>query len=83
MISMAGGFSSFADEKLRPARIILDMVHNNPGEEPFDTHYNDPKLVKQLGYTGKVFELFESAQFGIDWSSVDRELFPAGSDERK
>jgi hypothetical protein len=35
--------------ELKPARIILDMVHNNPGEEPFDTHYNDPKLLKQLG----------------------------------
>jgi hypothetical protein len=69
--------------ELKPARIILDMVHNNPGEEPFDTHYNDPKLLKQLGYTGKVFELFEAAQFGIDWSSVDPDLFPAGTPERQ
>ena len=68
---------------LRPASIILDMVHNNPGEEPFPTHYNDPQLTKQLGYTGKVFELFQAAQFGIDWSSVDPDIFPAGSDERK
>ena len=78
---MPHGASNAAE--LKPARIILDMVHNNPGEEPFDTHYNDPKLLKQLGYTGKVFELFEAAQFGIDWSSVDPDLFPAGTPERK
>ena len=51
--------------------------------ELFDTHYNDPQRVKNLGYTGKVFELFEAAQFGIDWSSADPDLFPAGSVERK
>ncbi len=72
-----------ADEPLKPAAIILDMVHNNPGEEPFDTRYNDPSLLKKLGYTGKVFELFEAAQFGIDWSSVDPGLFPMGSAERE
>jgi hypothetical protein len=83
LLVLAVSSPCFAAENLRPARIILDMVHNNPGEEPFDTHYNDPKLLKQLGYTGKVFELFEAAQFGIDWSSVDPALFPAGSDERK
>lgn len=69
-------------EQLQPARVILDLVHNNPGEKPFETRYNDPAVTKQLGYTGKIFELFEAAQFGIDWSSVDRTLFPAGSPER-
>jgi len=64
------------------APILIDMVHNNPGEHPFETHFNDPFLIKQLGYTGKVYELFESAQFGIDWASVDPDIFPAGSTER-
>lgn len=67
---------------LRPARVLLDMVHNNPGEAPFVTHYNDPAFLKRLGYHGKVYELFEGAQFGIDWSSVDPDIFPAGSVER-
>lgn len=70
------------DGKLAPAEIRLDMVHNNPGEAPFVTRYNDPKVLKELGYTGKVYELFEAAQFGVDWSSVDPEVFPAGSPER-
>jgi hypothetical protein len=71
-----------ADGSLATAAIRLDMVHNNPGEAPFATHYNDPRLLKQLGYTGKVFELFQAAQFGVDWSSVDPEVFPKNSPER-
>lgn len=59
------------------------MVHNNPGERPFETHFNDPVVLKELGYTGKTYELFESAQFAINWSSVDPEIFPAGSQERQ
>lgn len=66
----------------KPAPLLLDMVHNNPGEAPFVTHYNDPAFLKQLGYQTKVYELFESAQFGIDWSSLDPEIFVAGSPER-
>lgn len=71
-----------ATASLAKTPIVMDMVHNNPGEKPFDTHYNDPALLKQLGYTAKVFELFQSAQFGIDWSSVDPDIFPGGSKER-
>ncbi len=67
---------------LHPAEVLLDMVHNNPGEAPFVTHYNDPSFPKQLGYKSKVYELFESAQFGIDWSSIDPDIFPVGSPER-
>ncbi|BCM92566.1 hypothetical protein IAD21_04448 [Abditibacteriota bacterium] len=63
--------------------VLMDMVHNNPGEAPFDTHYNDPKLLKSLGYKAKTFELFESAQFGIDWSAVDPDVFPEGTPDRK
>ena len=75
-------FGTNAGADTRRTRILLDMVHNNPGEAPFITHYNDPAFLKQLGYQGKVYELFEGAQFGIDWSSVDPDIFPAGSTER-
>lgn len=65
----------------KPA-MLLDMVHNNPGEAPFVTHYNDPAFLKQLGYQTKVYELFEGAQFGIDWTAVDADIFASGSPER-
>ena len=58
------------------------MVHNNPGEAPFVTHYNDSAFLKGLGYKTKVYELFEGAQFGIDWASVDPDIFAAGSPGR-
>ncbi len=62
--------------------VLIDMVHNNPGEEPFVTHYNDAAFLKSLGYTGKTFELFEGAQFGINWSAVDPDILPTGSPDR-
>jgi hypothetical protein len=74
--------SSVPPLEVIPGPILLDMVHNNPGEPPFVTHYNDPAFLKQLGYPAKVYELFESAQFGIDWSSVDPDVFATGSPER-
>lgn len=70
------------DGALLPAKVLLDMVHNNPGEKPFVTHYNDPALLTSLGYKGKVYELFEGAQFAIDWASVDPDVFPPGSPGR-
>lgn len=33
---------------------ILDMVHNNPGEEPYVTKYNNPDFLKSQGFTGAV-----------------------------
>lgn len=33
---------------------ILDMVHNNPGEAPYVTKYNDPFFLKVQGFTGAV-----------------------------
>ena len=33
---------------------ILDMVHNNPGEKPYITKYNNPDFLKEQGFTGAV-----------------------------
>lgn len=33
---------------------ILDMVHNNPGEAPFETAYNNPFFLKEQGFNGSV-----------------------------
>ena len=32
-------------EVSKPAPVLLDMVHNNPGETPFVTHYSDPAFL--------------------------------------
>ena len=36
--------------------MLLDMVHHNPGEPPFDTRYTDPAFLRELGYTGQVLK---------------------------
>lgn len=35
---------------------LIDMVHHNPGEEPLDTAFTDPFLLKSMGYNGQCFK---------------------------
>ncbi|MDP4208989.1 MAG: DUF5703 domain-containing protein [Bacteroidota bacterium] len=75
-------FSQIPGGKPSSFPLILDMVHNNPGEKPWFTKYNDPEVLKQMGYNGKVFFLFESAQLAINWDETDPDILPEGSAER-
>ncbi|MBQ7288792.1 MAG: hypothetical protein IJW78_03575 [Clostridia bacterium] len=59
-----------------------DMVHNNPGLEPYESNYNSDVFLKERGYNGHVFELFQCAQYGITWDSFDERIFPEDSAER-
>lgn len=69
--------------------LIYDMVHNNPGLAPYETAYIDPVFLKDRGYNGKVFDIFQCAQFGITWDTLDKKnperenVFPKGSKERR
>jgi hypothetical protein len=63
--------------------LILDMVHHNPGEAPYETKYNDPAVIKEMGYNGKVYFLFESPALAINWESVDKDILPKGTEDRK
>lgn len=65
------------------APLILDMVHHNPGETPYDSKYNNPAVIKEMGYNGKVYFLFESPALAINWESVDPDILPKGSEDRK
>ena len=65
------------------APLVLDMVHHNPGEPPYKSVYNNPKVIKDMGYNGKVYFLFESPALAINWESVDSDILPTGSKERK
>ena len=62
--------------------LVLDMVHHNPGEAPYKSAYNDPAVIKEMGYNGKVYFLFESPALAINWESVDTDILPKGSKER-
>lgn len=70
-------------EKAGSMPLILDMVHHNSGEPPYESRYNDPAELKKMGYTGKVYFLFESPQLAVDWESVDPAILPKGSKARE
>ncbi len=62
--------------------LVLDMVHHNPGEPLYESAYNDPAVIQEMGYNGKVYFLFESPMLAINWESVDPEILPKGSPDR-
>ena len=61
---------------------VLDLVHDNPGDAPYVTGFNDPETLKAFGYDSKVFMIFDSPQLAINWQSFDPTIFPEGSPER-
>ena len=63
-----------------PLTYILNMVHHNPGEPPFQTKYNDPVVLKQMGYNGQVIKAFPQA--ALTYDTFDPEIVPKDSPER-
>lgn len=60
---------------------ILDMVHNNPGEKPYETPYTDPAFLKQEGFNGAVPHWHINC--AILYSRYNKKLTRKGSDEYK
>jgi hypothetical protein len=58
---------------------IIDMVHNNPGEKPYDTKYNDPVYVKSLGFNGMVPQWHVNS--AITYLEFDPNLYMGRSEE--
>lgn len=49
---------------------VHDMVHNNPGEVPYQSEYNNPQFLAKRNYDGKCFDLFTCAQYALTWDKV-------------
>lgn len=65
--------------------VVFDMVHHNPGGALYQSQFNNPAFTKNVGYNGKVFFLFESAQLAVNWDefdTVDKVILPPDSEER-
>ncbi|MCY1719395.1 hypothetical protein OU798_03530 [Prolixibacteraceae bacterium Z1-6] len=60
---------------------ILDMVHNNPGEEPTVSAYNDPEFVKARGYNGMVPQWYINC--AVTYDNFEKGIVPEGSEERQ
>lgn len=70
------------EQKANVSPLVLDMVHHNPGEVPYTTAFNEPAFIKDMGYNGKVYFLFESPALAITWESLDTDILPKGSEDR-
>jgi hypothetical protein len=58
-------------ESAKSPQLVLDMVHFNPGQKPFATQFSNPVFERNMGFNGKVFSLFESAHFVLNWDEYD------------
>lgn len=60
--------------------VLLNMVHDNPGEAVWVTDFKDPRHLKSLGYTGMVPK-FEP-QCGLTYDAYAPGVLPQQSEER-
>ena len=58
----------------------LSMVHNNPGEPPFNTKFHNPKVLKEYGFNGQVFKHINTV---ISFDRLGIDLFAGGSPEKE
>ncbi len=42
-------------------KFLMDMVHHNPGEAPFETSFLNPEKLKEYGYRAQVFKHINAA----------------------
>ncbi len=76
----AGAFSQAAGKAPRPLSLLLDMVHDNPGEPHQITAFRDPRFLKKWGYNAQVPRWF--VQCAVTFDSFDPGAVPKGSKAR-
>ena len=64
----------------RPRQLLLDMVHDNPGEEPVETSFRDPNKLASYGYDGQVFKHINCV---IRFDKLGLDIFPEKSQSRR
>lgn len=60
-------------------KLLLDMVHHNPGEPPFQSRFLDPAHLASYGFNGQVFKHLNCV---ITYAATGVDVFPADSPER-
>jgi len=63
-----------------PARFVLDMVHDNPGEPPQPTAFRDPRKLADWGYNGQV--LLAQAEACETFDAIAPDILPKNGDAR-
>lgn len=59
---------------------ITDLVHNNPGEKPYQTKYNEPNFLKAEGFTGTTPHWYINCL--INYDIVKKDLIKPNSESR-
>lgn len=59
---------------------VIDMVHHNPGEPPFESEFLKPGFLRDAGFNGQVFKHINCV---ATFDRLGLDLFPAGSPDRK
>jgi hypothetical protein len=60
---------------------VMDMVHNNPGEKPYETKYNNPEFIKKEGFTAMTPHWYINCL--IDYNSFEKEIIGTNSKVKK
>jgi len=55
---------------------LIDMVHHNPGEPPFESEFTSPENLARLGYSGQVFKHVNCA---VRFDTLGRNDFAEGT----
>ena len=63
-----------------PARFMLDMVHDNPGEPPQESSFRNPRRLADWGYNGQVIEA--GADSCETFAAIDPAIMPKGDNAR-
>lgn len=74
--------ASLLTAQTKPLPYIMDMVHNNPGDAPYISKFNNPATLKKMGFNSKSYFLFESPMLAINWDALDPDILPQGSPDR-
>jgi hypothetical protein len=61
-------------------KLLLDMVHHNPGEPPFQSRFLDPAHLAAYGFNGQVFKHLNCV---ITYAATGLDVFPSGSPDRE
>ena len=81
--ALAAGFVSLSSAVAGDGFLVMDMVHHNPGDTPFESKFLDPAFLSEIGSQAKVVNDFKAPQCACTFDELDPEIFPAGSDGRK
>lgn len=76
-------FNILFAQKQNKQAFILDMVHNNPGEDLTVSDFNNSTYLKKNGYNGKVMNDFVFPHAAIKFKKINPNLFPDGTPESK